>query len=251
MRAIYFRCSTDKQVFLQQKEVVYSYLSRIGVPESEIECSVEEKVSGAVKHTDRQLKDLLDACDKGDVIYVSELSRLGRSMTDIFDIVTEASEKGITIIQCKDGTSIENASIGGKALLFALSLAAEIELANIRQRTSAGLAVRKEQVKKGETWISRSGRKCSRLGNEKGTDMTPAISAAAKRKAQVASKWRENSIGYKWVKRQLSKDVPRQDIIDEFNEYFEMHINGFSTQKGGPLTKSTLSLWAKEMGFRQ
>lgn len=101
------------------------------------------KISGTVKHTKRKLHELLESCDKGSVIYVSELSRLGRSMSDLFQIVGYAGEKDITLIQCKDGTVIENKSIGGKALLFALSLAAEIEVENIRQRTKAGLAAKR------------------------------------------------------------------------------------------------------------
>lgn len=141
MKAIYNRCSTDKQDFEQQMECINQYLRRIN--ETDELDRVVEKVSGSVKHTDRKLDELLKKCEKGSVIYISELSRLGRSMVDVFEIVNYAGEHDITIIQCKDGTTIENKSIGGKALLFALSLAAEIELENIRQRTRMGLAARK------------------------------------------------------------------------------------------------------------
>lgn len=141
MKAIYLRCSTDKQDFAQQSECIRQYLKRIN--ETCDLYTVQEKISGTVKHTKRKLNELLESCDKGSVIYVSELSRLGRSMSDLFQIVGYAGEKDITLIQCKDGTVIENKSIGGKALLFALSLAAEIEVENIRQRTKAGLAAKK------------------------------------------------------------------------------------------------------------
>lgn len=141
MKAIYNRCSTEAQDFDQQMQCINNYLKRIN--ETDGLTHVVEKVSGSVKHTKRKLNELLKQCDKGSVIYISELSRLGRSMVDVFEIVNYAGEHDITIIQCKDGTSIENRSIGGKALLFALSLAAEIELANIRQRTKMGIAARK------------------------------------------------------------------------------------------------------------
>lgn len=141
MKAVYNRCSTEAQDFNQQMQCINDYLKRIN--ETEKLVHVVEKVSGSVKHTERKLNELLKQCDKGSIIYISELSRLGRSMVDVFEIVNYAGEHDITIIQCKDGTSIENKSIGGKALLFALSLAAEIELANIRQRTMMGLAARK------------------------------------------------------------------------------------------------------------
>lgn len=141
MKIIYARCSKDKQDFEQQKECISQFLKRIG--ESEDIKEVVEKVSGTVEHTKRELNNVLEMCKDGDTIYISELSRLGRSMNDLFNIVSHCGKKGITIIQCKDGTIIENKSIGGKALLFALSLAAEIEVDNIRQRTKMGLAARK------------------------------------------------------------------------------------------------------------
>lgn len=141
MKIIYARCSNVKQDFEQQQECIRQYFERIG-EKSEIK-QVIEKVSGTVNHTERKLNDVLGMCKEGDTIYISELSRLGRSMNDLFSIVSYCGDKGITIIQCKDGTIIENKSIGGKALLFALSLAAEIEVDNIRQRTRMGLAARK------------------------------------------------------------------------------------------------------------
>lgn len=141
MKAIYNRCSTESQDFNQQMQCINEYLKRIN--ETDELVHIVEKVSGSVKHTERKLFELLKQCDKGSVIYISELSRLGRNMSDLFQIVSYCGEHDITIVQAKDGTQIENKSIGGKALLFALSLAAEIELANIRQRTMMGLAARK------------------------------------------------------------------------------------------------------------
>lgn len=141
MKAIYIRCSTDSQDFSQQQHCINQYLKRMNKPTDLY--TVQEKISGTVKHTKRKLHELLELCEKGSTIYISELSRLGRSMNDLFSIVSYAGEKDITLIQCKDGTTIENKSIGGKALLFALSLAAEIEVENTRQRTKMALAAKK------------------------------------------------------------------------------------------------------------
>ena len=143
---------------MQQKNCIENYLSRLNKNINNIQ-SIVEKVSGTVKHTERKLKELLDMCKDGDTIYVSELSRLGRNMSDLFAIVTEASERGVTLVQCKDGSIIENNSIGGKALLFALSLAAEIEVQNIRQRTKMGLEARKKQLEEHGYFVNRKGEK--------------------------------------------------------------------------------------------
>ena len=199
MKAIYYRVSTENQDFLQQQQVVTSYLKRIG--ETAELYQVVEKVSGAVRHTERKLNELLKQCDKGSTIYISELSRLGRNMSDLFQIVTECSEKQITLIQCKDGTIIENSSIGGKAILFALSLAAEIELNNIRQRTKAGLVARKNKGQEiggtHELWGSKNGN----------TDRITAINKAAEISARN--------------RKERAQNNPHNVAFWEFIEYWE------------------------------
>ena len=72
MEKIYFRCSTDSQLFLQQQESVREYLRRSGKNPDDIE-QVVEKLAGTVKHTERKLRTLLESCNPGDVIYIYEL----------------------------------------------------------------------------------------------------------------------------------------------------------------------------------
>ena len=243
---VYFRCSTDSQMFLQQQNCVFGYLRRTGIEPSGLPVT-EEHISGTVKHTERKLYGLLMRCGKGDTIYVSELSRLGRNMSDLFQIVTTASDRGIKLVQCKDGSVIENESIGGKALLFALSLAAEIEVANIRQRTNMGLQARKEMLEKDGFFVSKSGKVCTKLGREKGCDLSAANAASAESKKAAAREWKEKSAGYQWVKRQLQKGVPRKQIIEEFNENRASGMEGFCTSNGGALSAAILSKWASEI----
>lgn len=243
---LYFRSSTDKQTYMQQQECVFGYLRGHGITPEFLEV-VEEHISGTVKHTERKLHGLLMRCKSGDTIYVSELSRLGRNMSDLFQIVTTASDRGIKIIQCKDGSVIENDSIGGKALLFALSLAAEIEVANIRQRTNMGLQARKELLEKDGFFVSKSGKVCKHLGREKGCDLSAARHAAAESRRASVREWKEKSAGYQWVKRQLQKGVPRRQIIEEFNENMASGMEGFCTSNGAALSAGVLSRWASEI----
>lgn len=233
MKAVYYRCSTESQDFAQQNEVVTSYLSRIG--ETGELLQVVEKVSGSVKHTERKLNELLKQCDKGSTIYISELSRLGRNMSDLFQIITEASEREITIVQAKDGTIIENKSIGGKALLFALSLAAEIELNNIRQRTKAGLDARKASNKEiggtNNLWGSRKGN----------TDRTKAISKASEASAQSRrEKARMNPENkafwefisdYQMIHGKITANTNFQPISDELNKRGKVTSSGLTFNK--------------------
>lgn len=225
MKAIYNRCSTEAQDFDQQMQCINQYLQRINEKDELVH--VVEKVSGSVKHTERKLDDLLKRCEKGSVIYVSELSRLGRNMSDLFSIVSYAGEHDITIIQCKDGTVIENKSIGGKALLFALSLSAEIELENIRQRTKMGLAARKA---KGLP----TGGACRK---EKADMSKPAQASADQRREKARTNPRnvffwQFCINWQAKNGRFNAATDFQPIADELNSL------GQTTSTGLPFTKN-------------
>lgn len=245
---VYNRCSTDSQDYAQQQNCINKHLTAHGInPETDIAKTVVEKVSGTVKHTDRKLAGLLAKCKAGDTIYISELSRLGRNMSDLFAIVTESCERGIKIVQCKDGSTIENESIGGKALLFALSLAAEIEVANTRQRTQMALDARKNLLATDGAFVSKSGRVCTALGRPKGIPNPIGIEAAALARQEAKIRWAEQSKGYNWVRAQLAKGKSRALILEEFNELHAADPENYSTREGKPLSKGVLSKWCREM----
>lgn len=256
-RYIYSRCSTDSQDFAQQQNCVNGYLASIRIdPDKEITQAVVEKISGTVNHNERKLSVLLRKCKSGDTIYFSELSRLGRNMVDLNNIVNECCERGIILIQCKDGMKIENESIGGKALLFALSLAAEIEVNNIRQRTNMGLDVRKKRQAKGETWISNTGRECDRLGrpadgiDENGKpywDLSAANEASCIAKQEAAIRWREQSPAYKMVREWQAMRKTRNEMLAELQKLYEHAPEKFGTPKGQCVTRSVLDRWCREM----
>lgn len=247
-RYLYFRASTDSQDFIQQQNCINIYLNQHGInPETDITKTVVEKVSGTIKHTERKLAVLLAKCKEGDAIYISELSRLGRNMSDLFAIVTEACERGIKIVQCKDGSTIENESIGGKALLFALSLAAEIEVANTRQRTQMALDARKKLLETDGCFISKAGRECTKLGRPKGIPNPIGVEAAAQARQEAKIRWAEESKGYAWVRTQLAKGKSRALILEEFNELHVADPENYSTREGKPLSKGVLSRWCREM----
>lgn len=246
---VYIRCSTDKQDYMQQMHTIQDYFAKHGIPQDRIKAIYSEKVSGTIKHTERKLSVLLGECHSGDTIYVSELSRLGRSMSDLFAIVTEACERQITIIQCKDGSQIENNSIGGKALLFALGLAAEIEVANTRQRTQSAIDSIKDKLSKGETHVSKSGNVCTHLGREKGCDTSTARQASVESRRRRALEWREKSVGYNAVKRWYYAGMTDDWILNEFHQQHIAQPDKYCTSKGGDLTWPILSKWKSEFRF--
>ena len=61
----------------------------------------EEKVSGTKNWKDRKIGTIITDLGNGDRIIVSELSRLGRSMLEIMEILSVAKEKGIEVFAVK------------------------------------------------------------------------------------------------------------------------------------------------------
>lgn len=255
---IYNRCSSDSQDYMQQQNCITTYLTRNGIdPNNDITKTVVEKVSGTVKHTERKLAGLLAECKEGDTIYISELSRLGRNMSDLFAIVTETCERGIKIVQCKDGSKIENESIQGKALLFALSLAAEIEVANTRQRTQMALDARKKILETEGCFISKSGKTCTKFGRPKRKPGEPfdlsGVEASAQARTEAAIKWRKGSKAVSFAHRRRSEGWGVVQITEElgklYDEFTETGVlpNPYATPKGCKPTKGMVSKWCREM----
>jgi DNA invertase Pin-like site-specific DNA recombinase len=103
---------------------------------------VEETVSGRVSWKKRKVAELLDGCNAGDNILVSELSRLGRSMLECMEILSIALERGINVYAVKGNWQLDQ-SIQSKIIAMAFSMAAEIERDLISQRTTEALRAKK------------------------------------------------------------------------------------------------------------
>ena len=120
---IYYRCSTASQGYDSQKTIIKEYFNHNGfmynidkMPKIEDFAHKRDKKM-KLKNIWLKIKNVPD----GSTIYCSELSRLGCNMTEILNFINYCSERNITVIQCKDGSKIENNTIAGKALIFALT----------------------------------------------------------------------------------------------------------------------------------
>ena len=69
---------------------------------------VEEKITGTKHWRQRKLGELLSQLVSGDILLVPELSRLARSIAQIYEIINECIEKGITIHILKQNMVIGN-----------------------------------------------------------------------------------------------------------------------------------------------
>lgn len=90
----------------------------------------------------RRIAEVLDELQAGDTLIVSELSRLGRSMLEIMEILSLATDKGLHIYAVKGNWQLDG-SLQSKVVAMAFAIAAEIERDLISQRTKEALASRK------------------------------------------------------------------------------------------------------------
>lgn len=98
----------------------------------------EEKVSGA-KSDRPELGRMLDSLREGDVVIVAELSRLSRSVKDLFSIVGQIHEAGAEIKSLKEPW-LDTTTPHGRLLFTFFGGISEFERDLIRQRTIEGLS---------------------------------------------------------------------------------------------------------------
>jgi DNA invertase Pin-like site-specific DNA recombinase len=103
---------------------------------------VEEKVSGTVPWKKRKIAEVIEELTTGDNLLVSELSRIGRSMLEIMQVLQIALEKGVKVYAVKGNWQLDN-SIQSKILAMVFSMAAEIERDLISKRTKEALNAKK------------------------------------------------------------------------------------------------------------
>lgn len=126
----YIRVSSDKQTVENQRFEIEQFAKREGIS---IDGWIEETISGTKGYDKRKLGRLLRRIYRGDLIICSELSRLGRNLFMIMEILNICMSKECKVWTVKDGYRLGD-DIQSKVLAFAFGLSAEIERNLISQR---------------------------------------------------------------------------------------------------------------------
>lgn len=249
MTYAYLRYSTSHQDEVQQLFALDEYASSHGLTIDDI--IKDEGISGGVSYKDRNLYKLVQKMQPGDILITTEISRLGRAMSDISKLLNdELKPRKARLIVIKMGIDVDcsNMKAQDDFLFSALSFAAQIEKEMIQQRTQSAIDARKEAIRKNGGFVSkRSGKWTKHLGRQKGSTFPGAGYGAGMASAKKANDWRKKSPLYKWVARQLKKNKPRTEILAEAQALYEDNPSIFCTREGKPLCKGTLSRWAKEL----
>ena len=137
----YIRVSSDKQTVENQRFEINNFCERESI---HIDGWIEETISGTKAYDKRQLGRLLNKVQKDDLIICAELSRLGRNLFMIMEILNICMTRECRVWTIKDNYRLGD-DIQSKVLAFAFGLSAEIERNLISQRTKEALARKKAE----------------------------------------------------------------------------------------------------------
>ncbi len=175
----YLRVSREDQNINSQRLSILEYCNKLGI---HIDKFVDIKISSRKNIKERKIEQILEMLERYDTLIVSELSRLGRSLGQIINIVDECIKKEVKLISIKENLILSGKQdMQSKITIALFGLFAEIERDLIAERTKEGLAIAKQQGIK--------------LGRKKGT-----IS-----KSKLDSKKEE-------IKILINKGVPKSSI---------------------------------------
>ncbi|OIN84336.1 recombinase family protein [Francisella sp. TX07-6608] len=138
----YIRVSTGSQDTQNQKLEIYEYARKNNL---KIDHFIETEISSKKSTKSRRIEELLDKLEGADTLIITELSRLGRSTSEVIDLVNEMISKKVRLISIKQGLDIKSHDMSSKIIVTMFSLFAELERDLISSRTKEALASKKAQ----------------------------------------------------------------------------------------------------------
>lgn len=136
MNLAYIRISTNKQDTQTQKLQIQEYCR---INDIHIDKFIEIEQSSKKSQEIRKIGELKTKLNRGDLLIVVELSRLGRSMLEVMNLVLELSNNGVQMIFLRQPELSTFNSAYAKLLFAIYAYIDETEREFISQRTKAGL----------------------------------------------------------------------------------------------------------------
>src|SRR4051812_48193480 len=134
----YVRVSTGSQDLAHQKHAVLDHARQ---ERFAVDHFVEARASSRKGRDERRIDELLAALESGDRLVVSELSRLGRSLGQVIQLVEELVKRKVRFTAIKEGIRFEGKQdLQTKVMIALFGLFAEVERDLISERTKEGLA---------------------------------------------------------------------------------------------------------------
>ena len=142
----YIRVSTADQNLDSQKNSISRFcMDRKFMVDEWISIEISSRKSSEK----RRIEELLDKLQPNDIVIVSELSRLGRSISETLHIIEAITrQKHVRLILIKQDMDLnpnEKSNMTNKVLITIFSMLAELERDFISERTKEGLQARKDR----------------------------------------------------------------------------------------------------------
>jgi DNA invertase Pin-like site-specific DNA recombinase len=152
MKVGYGRVSTVEQSVAAQEDALYAAgCERVFI----------DQVSGKLASRPGLEKALLSASRAGDVLVVTKLDRLGRSLAHLIDLAQLLDDRGVDLVVLDQG--IDTSTPVGRMFFHILGAVAEFEHALVSERTRDGLAAARARGRTGGTKPKLSGRQVEAL----------------------------------------------------------------------------------------
>jgi len=138
MKIGYARVSTEEQNLDRQLD---------SLKEAGCEKIFQEKITGTKKERP-ELDKLMEQLRNGDLIIISDLTRLSRSVKDLFSLVDQIEKKGANIKSLKESW-MDTSTPQGKLMFTIFAGISQFERDLISQKTLEGLAAARSRGRKG------------------------------------------------------------------------------------------------------
>ena len=102
-------------------------------------------ISSRKTNKQRRINELLERLEEADTLMVTELSRLGRSTSEVIDLVNGLTKRNVRLIICKQNLDISQQDINSKVSLTFFALFSDLERDLISLRTKEALASKKRR----------------------------------------------------------------------------------------------------------
>lgn len=119
----YLRVSSDKQDLQKQEHLLLKYAQQHDLHITEF---ISIEISSRKTTRERRIDELMAKLNEGDTLLVAELSRLGRNMFEVINIINALSSKQVRIIFVRQ-PELSTTGTHGKLLLAIYSYFAETE----------------------------------------------------------------------------------------------------------------------------
>jgi len=201
----YVRVSSDKQETENQRGEIRRYIEEKKL--AHVDEWHDIQISSKRDIVDRKINILIDSIQKGDLLICTELSRLGRSLSQLTNIVDLIVSRGGRIVFIKNNMDIDPLNrddVQNKVMLTMFGLFAELERDFISRRIKETIRTKQENAKNGGAPFS--------IGRKKGAIVASKYDAHA---GEIINLLNEH--GAKWSKLLTIMQATSKALGGSFN----------------------------------